>query len=67
MMAGVQDELIDGLTSPLLGIKESTEQVEVIGSEQLLDTLPATLFTLTRAIETAIALGILIEEEGKNY
>ena len=66
-MAGVQDELIDELTSQLLGVKEETEQIEAIGSGYLLDTLPTTIFTLTRALETALALGTLIEEEGKNY
>ena len=64
-MAGVQDDLIDGLTSQLLGIKENTEQIEAIGRGHLLDTLPTTIFTLTRTLETALALGTLIESEGK--
>ena len=65
-MAGVQDDLIDGLTSQLLGIKENTEQIEAIGRGHLLDTLPTTIFTLTRTLETSLALGTLIESEGKN-
>ena len=64
-MAGVQDELIDELTSHLLGIKENTEQIEAIGNELLLDTITTTIFTLTQALEVALALGTLITAEGK--
>ena len=64
-MAGEQDELIDELNSQLLSIKESTEQIEAKGSGHLLDTLPTAIFTLTRALETALALGTLIESKGE--